>query len=186
MKQLKLGIDIDGCVADFVGTFLNIYNFAYNTSFLRKDITQYDIAKALGEPPERVYSMIFKMQTSGVYDILATIPEARKYLHRLKNDGHKLDYISDRINASGTINWFRDNNIPYDRLFLVKEKLQVFKELGTDLVIEDKPSTVINCASNGIESLLIDAPYNRGVPNINGLITRVTSWEEIYDFIDIK
>lgn len=78
-----------------------------------------------------------------------------------------------------TLRWLSRKKIPYDNIkFSAFNKYKACRELGCDLLIDDSPTHIIECADNGIPVIIMGEVYNaelKGYPNTY----YVTSWEEI-------
>ena len=83
-----------------------------------------------------------------------------------------------------TVAWLTKNNIVYDELFLTdafkhNEKAKICKEKQIDIMIDDSLNVCKECSNIGVKALLFNSEYNRKVQ----VFQRVTSWQEIYNFI---
>ena len=59
---------------------------------------------------------------------------------------------------------------------MAKSKYDICKELGISLILEDNKKTSLECATNGMDVILFDQPWNQGLTHKN--ITRVKDWKE--------
>ena len=120
---------------------------------------------------------------------------ARQACKELINDGYELYIITARFNSdkenpeglkmrSIVEEWFKRNGIPYTRIiYSSEEKLSICLANHIDIMIEDKPSTLLEIKKS-IPVICFDAPYNREIDNRN--LYRVKNWLEIYDVISKK
>lgn len=78
-----------------------------------------------------------------------------------------------------TLRWLAHKKIPYDTIkFSAFNKYKACKELGCDILIDDSPTHIIECADNGLPVIIMGEVYNaklKGYPNTQ----YVTSWKEI-------
>lgn len=78
-----------------------------------------------------------------------------------------------------TLRWLTRRKIPYDNIkFSAFNKYKACKELGCDILIDDSPTHIIECADNGIPVIIMGEVYNvklNGYPNTHYAV----SWEEI-------
>src|SRR3989344_2809835 len=65
-----------------------------------------------------------------------------------------------------------------------RKKVDVCKELGVELLIDDNLVYVNECATEGTPALLFDAPWNQGV--LPAGVTRISSWDEVVRYITEK
>jgi len=79
-----------------------------------------------------------------------------------------------------TIEWLKDNNIPYHLIFHGKDKhhklLKYFKEV--EFVIEDNGSVARAIAMSGFKCYLVDNKYNRDTPEHRNLV-RIKDFSEV-------
>ena len=78
-----------------------------------------------------------------------------------------------------TLRWLSRKKIPYDTIkFSAFNKYKACKELGCDILIDDSPTHIIECADNGLPVIIMGEVYNaklKGYPNTY----YATSWKEI-------
>ena len=78
-----------------------------------------------------------------------------------------------------TLRWLARKKIPYDTIkFSAFNKYKACKELGCDILIDDSPKHIKECADNGIPVIIMGEVYNaklKGYPNTH----YATSWKEI-------
>ena len=127
-------------------------------------------------PQENSLSVIenFKKNGHGVYQITA------RHFAAYKNP---LGLYSKKLYTD----WIRKNNYDFDGTYFCTEKdsngdkLRGCREYKVDIMIDDNPKVSTFLADNGIQVLLFDAPYNRGLEHKN--IRRVHNWEEINEIV---
>ncbi len=116
---------------------------------------------------------------------------AKEILKKLKADGHNIYIITSRQYAPDdteegkkvrelTTKWLQKNDIPYDDIYFVHDKIAVIKDKNIDVIIEDSPETIPRFL-NFTKVLCYDARYNISLSGDN--LTRVYSWYDIYDKI---
>ena len=123
---------------------------------------------------------------------LDVIEGAKKYIEKLKEDGHTIVIITGRDNGEYTNpydmtkKWLKEKGVEYDKLILTDAyknnkhaKTEKCFENNIDIMIDDSIRNCRDCIENNITTLLMDTPYNRAEKDI----TRVHNWKEIYEFI---
>ena len=83
-----------------------------------------------------------------------------------------------------TAEWLNKHDIVYDKLILTNaynshEKTKVCIDNNISILIDDSARILLDANEYGINTLIMDNPYNRDATNIK----RVYNWKEIYDFI---
>ncbi len=75
--------------------------------------------------------------------------------------------------------------LPTSQIYLTKEwgmpKAEICHMVGAKTIIEDNGDRAIECAEEGVEVLLLEKPWNKGVEREN--ITRVSGWQEVCDLL---
>lgn len=185
MKQLNIGIDIDDTITNtfdylmpYVADFFNMeldylkeYNISYTT--LKDDMKEKELELA-----RTVYDNV-------VLD--APLKEdAYEYLNKLKNDGHKLYFITARTNevykdAKGiTTEYLNKHNIPYDEVICTRDKATACKENNIDLFIDDSINHCTKVNKEGIEVLLFNCKSNKHFDGFR----KVYNWKEVLEYIN--
>jgi len=59
-----------------------------------------------------------------------------------------------------TYDWLEQHGIPADNLFFAHDKIPFCQKNGISVIIEDKLSTALEAAKNGIHTILMDRGYN--------------------------
>lgn len=60
-----------------------------------------------------------------------------------------------------TYDWLEQNGIPTDQLHFTHKKVEFCQENNINILVEDKLSTAIEASKNGINTVLMDRPFNR-------------------------
>ena len=120
-------------------------------------------------------------------------PFVSEVMKKLKGDGHEIYIITARAwsweeteqgeRMRKTVKeWFAKHGIPYDEIIFTNEgKPKVCLENDIDLIIEDKPTNVANCAKVIPWAIVFDNESNGEVRGEN--IFRCYGWYDIYKTI---
>ena len=161
----KLGIDCDGVIFDFVGGFFKISNRLFGTNH---DVQlQWDFDdKYTKEQVDRVWQEI--RASKNWWTALRPLEGTGKLRDIPK--GFEPVFITSRVpsvghsvreqTCSALRNWFY---ITYPFVIVVdnpSEKIPLCKNLGIDVFIDDKRSTVLQMHNAGIKSYVRLQPYN--------------------------
>lgn len=176
---LKIGVDIDGVIADLVSAMLPLLSKACGYNVTHADITKYDIGKALniekhmGGIWKAVYTDEFLIKVpliDGSLNGLGSIPD------------QSIIFITGRPEPTRSITdmWLKNNNIDsYELRFSTKGKHLNCD--GIDVFIDDYYEEASNVSATGIPTLLFDQPWNQGP--VDGNMKRVKDWTEITEYI---
>lgn len=117
----------------------------------------------------------------------ATVKDgAAHYIKKLHDEGHSIyiitarsDYYSPNV-MDITLDYLAKNDIIYDKIiFKCISKNDICKENNIDLMIDDSIEHIKDIKNDGIDVIIMDNPYNRGVDG-----TRATTWKEVYEIIN--
>ncbi len=190
---MKIGIDIDGVLVNYYEACMdNATKYFYEHKIKYNiDSSKYYETDIFNVP----YENMEKVWNEYLEDYARRYPP-RKYaaevISKLK-ENNEICIITARNEeglpeeAQGTMGlmvkeWLDNNKIEYDKLiFSNGSKLEICKQENIDIMIEDKPTNVLEI-SNYIPVLCFDNPYNRQVAGNN--IIRVYSWYNILQNIE--
>ncbi len=194
----RIGIDIDGCLTDVYSWYLK--NGAEYANTIGKNLVNeagYDAMEMYNLSLEEFKDFLDKQLINySMYEPARA--DAGYVCHKLIEEGFELFIITARFNADKedseglkmrTIveNWLRNNDIPYNHIiYSSQNKLNICLENNIDIMIEDKPSTLLEIKEH-IPVICFDAPYNKKIDNIN--LYRVSNWADVLSFFsknDIK
>jgi uncharacterized HAD superfamily protein len=183
--RLKIGLDIDGVVADSFPVFLRELNKHYG-----KDITEiydYDMSKVYDVAWEDLGDF-FDQNVEYLFSAPKPMEGAVDTIHSWLGEGHEIVYITARkcgLEEEVTLKWFDQHRIPRDKTVFVGGASKTFaaKEFGVDVFIEDFMSNALEIASIGVPVLLFDAPYNRG--KMPKGVTRCLNWKEVKEQVGL-
>lgn len=187
---MNIGIDIDNVISNFnevlLDEFLKHDKTLRNTGIIDKE--KY-ITKGMFDWDELEVKKFYDQIIEEVVINLDLIKDSKKYIDKLKEDGHKIVIITGRNNGeyrdpyNMTTYWLKKHQIYYDKLVLTHsgkyDKYIECKNNDIDIFIDDSENMCNECVKNGVHTLLFDTPYNKN----NSHITRVRNWAEIYSYI---
>jgi uncharacterized HAD superfamily protein len=161
LKHLKVGLDIDGVLADFTGHLMKVSG------------NEGHIAEHWNDPiVRREFDKIKKDE-----NFWATIPPL---LTRQDIPFEPHCYITARsIDPAVTQEWLNKNLFPTAPLYCVgvgESKIEIAKKSGIDVMVDDSITNFAELNSNGVFCYLYDAPYNR---KYNVGYKRIKSLKEI-------
>lgn len=193
---MVIGTDADGVLTDMSG-----FNYTYGEKFFGHEPAApdgYTTAEIFGESKLREVLFGIRYFYEYCYKIEPR-QNSSAVCRRLCSQGHSIYAITARKfstmkNPLGSLSrrmfrkWVEKNGLMLDDIFFcsekntTSEKLKYCRAVNADIMIDDKPDIALYLAENGIKVLLFDAPYNKSVEHQN--ITRVHSWDEIYNYVD--
>ena len=188
---MRIGIDIDNVISNFNEILLNEYILHdkklrntgiinNNASYIRNGMFDWTVEEEKTFYNENIERIVKKLDV---------IEGAKEYIDKLHDDGHLICIITGRDNGdytdpySMTNTWLKEHNIYYDDLILTDAHDKHAKtlkciEYDIDIMIDDSVRICTDCIDNGITTILMETPYNKGID-----IPRVKNWEEFYLYI---
>lgn len=176
---LKIGLDIDGVVADSFSVFLRELNKHYGKDFTKID--NYNMAKLYDVAGDDL-SNFFTVNMEYLYTAPKPMEGAVETIHSWLEAGHEIIFITARrcgAEEEVTLKWFEQNGIPGNKIIFVGGASKTFavKENGIDIFVEDFMTNALEIAVLGVPVLLLDSPYNQG--KLPKGVTRCYNWQEI-------
>ncbi|MDO7785629.1 5' nucleotidase, NT5C type [Desulforamulus aquiferis] len=180
---MKIGIDLDGTIADNLNLLVDTLNTHSGKKLLGDEIYQYNLCKVYSITEDDFINLM-EQREEEIISTSPVIPYARRNIKQLVNDGWEVHIITARNPryAEITEKWLHQQGIPYRGLHLLNshDKLDVCKELKVRLMIEDNIHNGYQLATGGIDVILYDAPHNRFWPWKG---TRCRTWNQVYNSI---
>ena len=186
---MRIGIDLDDVLADFVPAFLAYYNRRHGTTFSKGDVWSYHFWEVFGVSKDETLRRVFAFLDSPEADHMRPIDGSREGIAALAED-HELHIVTgrqDRI-AEMTFRWlswrFGD---PFEDIHFANHysgsgpnlsKGVICDRLGLDVLVDDAPTNALESAAPGRKVLLLDAPWNSAIRETDSIM-RVRSWGNI-------
>lgn len=177
---MRIGVDIDGVVADFVTTFLLLVKKRYGLMLRQQDIYVHDLYLVLGIPRDEAMDLIRET----IRCDLQPYPGAIRGLARLRrNHGVMLVTSRPRDMMDVTKRWLSRRNIPHDRLLQFQEGSKHRSEYPFDVFVDDHLREALALVGKVPHIILFDRPWNRSF-NVAGHLKRAHSWGEIVSIVE--
>jgi uncharacterized HAD superfamily protein len=187
---MKIGIDIDEIIAEFVRGYLELYNKRYNKNLQFEEIFSYNLFEPLKISKEVSIELADEYYGSENFDNIDLVKGAEEGVRKLKQE-HELIFITARpshVKEKTEIfikKLFPDfsSKIVYSKNFWEEGlfKSDICKAHQCDILIEDDLKHALECAEKSIRIILLDKPWNRGIEHKN--IIRAKNWNEILEKI---
>ena len=159
---MKVGIDIDGIILDFERT-MRTYAELYDLLILRKNgvvnPNEFDYLKRYDWIEEERTRFINDYLVYATINSTPLIPLVKEMLKLFKVEGINYTFITSRgllrkDTKNAVLTVFEKNDLPTDNIYFgVENKVLKCKELGIDIMIEDKPSTCKLLRDQNIKTL---------------------------------
>lgn len=179
MSGLRIGIDVDGVVADNHTAWLARFNRERSTRWTPADLTQWEIWKDLGVESDQ----IFKHYTPDIYNEVRPFDGAAEAVNTIVRQGHIVTFVTsckgvEEYNAKRAWlkHWgfFSAGNIATIPVGMADEFHHRDKsDVPVDWLIDDH---IAHCESFNGYALLVTRPHNR---NLSSHIKRVKSLADV-------
>lgn len=175
---MNLGFDIDGVISDFVKAFRELVESKYDVKLNEAEIYCHDLNLVLGITKNERNQLIVETLRKD----LALNHGAKRTLKKLSSEGHKIYLLTARfgVPAKVTKDWLKRKGIPYTELLQLTEGEKYRANVSLDLIVEDCLQDALEWSQKVKTILVYDHPWNKTL-NVNNLIKRVYSWDEIYE-----
>lgn len=184
MKQLIIGLDIDGVIVDYFHSILPLISGILGKPIDYEDITHPALTKFLDideETATNIWDTILET------DLLLESPPVEGALEGLRLlYHHRIWLITGRpeLVRGVTLSWLYKNGINFEEIFFKSAKAADFSspERECNLFVEDQLEIACRFAEAGINTLLLNQPWNR-TSSLPENCDRVYNWNEIIDII---
>jgi 5'(3')-deoxyribonucleotidase len=178
---LRLGIDLDGVVADFNTGWMTRYNAEQGTNLTPDQVTDWDAMIPLTHfaSIDEFWRWARNGNGPGLFRHLPVLPGAHSALKRLSRN-HQIVIVTTKprwANAE-TFSWIGDNDIPTREVHIIGRKWLV----DCDIYLDDGPHNLeglVRHRSNRVVCRFVQ-PWNRPIPGV----VDIASWEAFEDLVD--
>ena len=189
---MRIGIDIDNCIANFDDTLLKEYlrhdKKLRDTGIINEN-AEY-IRVGMFDWTDEEEKSFYNANIENFAKTLEPIQDSVYYIKKLKDNGHEIYIITGRNNGEYTNpheltkEWLNKYNIVYDKLIFTNAydkhaKTEICLENNIDLMIEDSTKISLDLLNNGIKVYTMNTRYNQKEQTLD----RVSNWNEIYEKI---
>lgn len=137
--SLRLGIDLDGVVADFSGGWIELYNAEFGADLHRDQITSWGSApqithfKHMGE----FWAWAMRMDGGSLFRHLPVYPDAVEVLESLAMWGHEIVILTSKPDwaVHDTFEWIAEHRLPTREVHMLDDKWRV----SCDIYLDDAP-----------------------------------------------
>ena len=193
---MKIGIDIDDTTFNTINSMIkyaDIYDAKMHGNKKKENSFGYIknryYLSEIYDWDEKTKFDFFEKYYKNVLEECVMLPNANSIIQKLKDEGNEIHFVTARLmiiencdSKKITIDSLKRYNIPYDSLNMkISDKLDFFMKNNLDICIEDSFETCKQFEENGIKSVLMTSKMNERIDS--GTITRVNSWNELYEEI---
>ena len=178
---MRLGIDLDGVVANFIRGWMMRYNLEFGTHLTEDQVDHWDAAGDLTHFDDMAGFWNWAGAAGGgptVFRNLETYPGAMRTLCELAAD-HDIVVLSMKPDwaAADTFAWIADQHLPTREIHLLRDKWKV----PCDLYLDDSPHALPDLVQHRPHAIVCRfvRPWNQPVTGAYDIHT----WEEFCAFV---
>ena len=179
---MRLGVDIDGVVADY-NRALKEFVKRSGSVFRGEEIDVGGHIRSYYSTGRGYPGLHTEFVKAGGYSLAEPLEGAIETLARLARE-HRVCFVTSRLHAdhvsqsvTGTAEWLARRGVPFHELHILGSS----RDKGLvecDVYIDDTPAVVERLAKAGKEAYLFENEYNKGHPICQGVVV-VGSWQDI-------
>ena len=190
---MKIGIDLDEILADFLSAIIKYHNLTYGTKLERGQFSSYGFWKTWGGTKEEAIQKVCDFYKTPFFKNIQPVSGAKKAISTLRQN-NDLFIVTSRHDdvIDQTMKWVEGHfpNTFTDIYFAnnyfqggaSKTKVQICDEIGANILIEDSMEYALECVNSKRKVFLLDYPWNQ-CPELPQGISRFSSWDEIVQAI---
>ena len=208
---MKILVDIDNVVVNFVAAMIAYLNLRYNKRYKVSDMQAWDFVESpnIDITQKQFFKAFDEFSELNLWDKAPMYRDASEVLNRLSKN-HCFIYLSSRSESAKqkTIEQFRANNLPFNDFVVLENESQpvscgsiafcqgmnkgeIAKNWGADIAIEDKPSTIQEYINQGVRVVRKKEPYNesikyRGDISLLESSSNLTGFEKIVNKLELS
>jgi uncharacterized HAD superfamily protein len=174
---MRIGIDLDGCVYDYVGAMRRHFMACGRHRDSLPDPDHYEIWECWGMTSAEFWQATNESIAAGLcFGIGVPYKGAVDALAELNDAGHTLHIVTARRRTARAISltarWLERHGIEYKSLTFSSDK----RAVPVDLFVEDSTRNALEIAAATGRPLLLDRTWNRDAPP---WIDRAYSWGDV-------
>ncbi|MFH1425402.1 MAG: hypothetical protein ABIG28_01575 [archaeon] len=189
---MKIGIDLDEVVVNFLPDFLNFYNFKTGKTVLFEDFSSYNFWEIFGGTREEAISLVYEFYDTNSFNNIGLVDGADEAIKAL-SEGNDLFFITSRPRRikSQTEDFLKKyfSDVSFEVVYSGdffegngKSKAEICEELGIDYFVEDNKDYAFKCAEKEVSVFLLNKPWNQS-ERLHHKIKRVDNWKNILEAI---
>lgn len=181
-RPLRLGIDLDGVVADFNAGWIALHNDEFGTDLHPEMVQTWDGLAELGGFADMGAFWRWARgsdERPSIFRHLDPYPTALDTLHALAGDGHRIVVVTTKPDwaVTDTLRWLADHELPTREVHITDDK----HEVDCDVYLDDSPWVVPSLVRHHPDRAVCRfvRPWNEAVAGA----VDISSWPEFHAFV---
>ncbi len=192
-RTLKIGIDLDDVVFEFVKTLISHYKEITGKDFDFENMKSYKFSDIIDLEHDEIVKLIGDMTEKNKTLDMDLCEFAKESIFELA-ESSEVYFITSRVHRKNTEESLKRHfsEINFDLHFSSnpyvnnegKHKGEICLDLGIDYMVEDSPEHALKCSESGVKCFLIEKPWNKHRSDLPEEIIRVKNWKEIVEKLE--
>ena len=182
LSQMRIGVDLDGVVANFTKGWTKYYEEEFGKKILEDDIQSWGLSEPLTHFKEDLdfWKWAKDINGSSIFRNLEVYENSVETLNELSKSGHDIVIISSKPwwSIHDTLMWLGENKIPTKEIHFIEDKWTI----DCEVYIDDAPYQLENYKENTVDKKIIRfvRSYNKPLDGVYDIY----NWKELIPLLN--
>ena len=182
LSQMRIGVDLDGVVANFTKGWTKYYEEEFGKKILEDDIQSWGLSEPLTHFKEDLdfWKWAKDINGSSVFRNLEVYENSVETLNELSKSGHDIVIISSKPwwSIHDTLMWLGENKIPTKEIHFIEDKWTI----DCEVYLDDAPYQLENYKENTVDKKIIRFVRSYNKP-LDGVFD-IYNWKELIPLLN--
>jgi len=182
LSQMRIGVDLDGVVANFTKGWTKYYEEEFGKKILEDDIKSWGLSEPLTHFKEDLdfWKWAKDINGSSIFRNLEVYENSVETLNELSKSGHDIVIISSKPwwSIHDTLMWLGENKIPTKEIHFIEDKWTI----DCEVYIDDAPYQLENYKENTADKKIIRFVRSYNKP-LDGVFD-IYNWNELIPLLN--
>ena len=182
LSQMRIGVDLDGVVANFTKGWTKYYEEEFGKKILEDDIQSWGLSEPLTHFKEDLdfWKWAKDINGSSIFRNLEVYENSVETLNELSKSGHDIVIISSKPwwSIHDTLMWLGENKIPTKEIHFIEDKWTI----DCEVYIDDAPYQLENYIENTVDKKIIRFVRSYNKP-LDGVFD-IYNWNELIPLLN--
>ena len=182
LSQMRIGVDLDGVVANFTKGWTKYYEEEFGKKILEDDIQSWGLSEPLTHFKEDLdfWKWAKDINGSSIFRNLEVYENSVETLNELSKSGHDIVIISSKPwwSIHDTLMWLGENKIPTKEIHFIEDKWTI----DCEVYIDDAPYQLENYKENTVDKKIIRLVRSYNKP-LDGVFD-IYNWNELIPLLN--
>ena len=182
LSQMRIGVDLDGVVANFTKGWTKHYEEEFGKKILEDEIKSWGLSEPLTHFKEDLdfWKWAKDINGSSIFRNLEVCENSVETLNELSKSGHDIVIISSKPwwSIHDTLMWLGENKIPTKEIHFIEDKWTI----DCEVYIDDAPYQLENYKENTVDKKIIRFVRSYNKP-LDGVFD-IYNWNELIPLLN--